>query len=196
MRDRATAPGTAAPEHRTIDDDPLAALRRRTRRLHAQLDRRLQLGPGPIDRQRYTAFLSVLATVFAPLDRELAVHFPAGSGFVPTPRSPYIRADLDALAAPHPPALEPLGLGSRAAAVGALYVAEGSRLGSDVLRRRLAAEPGRLPTAYLDLDGSEPALAFQRFLALSRLVLVDHETVAEACDGAEAVFRRLLAVAP
>ena len=75
------------------------------------------------------------------------------------PRSPALRADLDALGRP---LIEPAALAwdkKEAALWGAAYVLEGSRLGGAVLRKAVAAD---LPHAYL--SSTHPQGAWRNFL--------------------------------
>jgi heme oxygenase len=76
-----------------------------------------------------------------------------------TPRSPSLRADLEALARP---LIEPAALGwekTEVAQWGAAYVIEGSRLGGAVLRRAVGAGLSR---AYL--SSTHPQGAWRQFL--------------------------------
>jgi heme oxygenase len=134
----------------------LEELRSATREAHHALDQGLSLNADTITLPRYVAFLQGLWLVVEPLERRLN----SAAGARPA-RASALREDLAALGAT--PALGPAprlpALDSRAAALGASYVLEGSALGGAVLAREigrgLAFE--RPPLRYLTLYGERLA---------------------------------------
>lgn len=100
------------------------------------------------------------------------------------PRGALLAADLADLGEAAPPTL-PFALGSKAAAWGALYVSEGSRLGGAMLARAVAAG---LPSRYLaaaHLPGEWRAL---RSAIDAAAHAGGQAWLAEAQDGAAATF--------
>jgi len=95
------------------------------------------------DRASYGQFLTTHARVLPAVERALAA-CPA----LPTfgPRAALLRADLEALGLSIPQILAVADPQSEAAAFGALYVIEGSRLGGAMLAKQVAPP---LPRAYL-----------------------------------------------
>lgn len=99
-------------------------------------------------------------------------------------RSDAILTDLAALASPTP-AVEPLSLPDAAAAAGALYVIEGSRLGGRFLVRGVAAG---LPTGYL--GDEQPRGRWLALLTALERALPDASVRDRAITAARAVFAR------
>lgn len=75
---------------------------------------------------------------------------------------------------------------------GVAYVIEGSRLGGQVLYRRLAEALAPHPLAYLQGAGRDTGARWQEFLVALRQQLVTPAQVQAACDGAVAAFSLLL----
>ena len=91
----------------------------------------------------YGRFLTTHARVLPALERALA----ACEALPPfPPRTELLRADLDSLGLVMPDMMSVARPRSEAAAFGALYVIEGSRLGGAVLAKQV---PASLPRAYL-----------------------------------------------
>ena len=97
-------------------------------------------------------------------------------------RTPMLAADLTALGEVMPDPLSFTLPAGRAAALGALYVVEGSRLGGIMLSRRVA---DTLPGAYL---GAKHERGEWRALLMAIDTDVGEESVAEAIAGAHAAF--------
>jgi len=106
------------------------------------------------------------------------------SGLPPLrPRTPLLAADLAGLGLSMPAPLPFVLDGSRAAAFGAAYVVEGSRLGGGVLSR---AVPAGLPNAYLTathLPGE-----WRGFLAALDAAAENEAWIAEAIASGRATF--------
>lgn len=99
-------------------------------------------------------------------------------------RNALIRADIAALG-DTPPDPVPFPIASDAAAIGAAYVLEGSRLGGAVLARRIGEG---LPNGYLATP--LPAGAWRKFLEKLDSTLYEPSMVADAATAARAVFDR------
>ena len=115
------------------------------------------------DAKDYGDFLNIMAAAFGRVERWIEDRWHAASiNDRWSPRAPLALRDLEILerppVAPIEERFEPAGDG-KPEILGALYVLEGSRLGSRVLRKRVA--PG-LPTHFL--DDSEPPLAWRDLL--------------------------------
>lgn len=129
------------------DSPTRASLRAATAPAHARVDA-LFSGFDLSSRPGYARFLQAQAAALLPLERALAAGG-ALAGELAWParrRAPALLADLRAweLAVPAGEALAPIG--GPAAALGTLYVLEGSRLGAAVIRR---AVPAEFPGAFL-----------------------------------------------
>lgn len=75
---------------------------------------------------------------------------------------------------------------------GVAYVIEGSRLGGQVLYRRLKEALAPHPLAYLRGEGSATGARWTAFLAAMRAQVVSPEQVDRACTGAVQAFELLL----
>lgn len=164
------------------------ALRAATQSGHAQVDALLStLNLG--DRAEYGRFLAAQARAFLPveagLDRvDLAAVLPDWPG---RRRSEALVADMEDLGAPLPPASPAAAFGGVEAALGAIYVLEGSRLGGRVLARSVA--PG-LPRRFL--EAGDPA-HWRKLIAVLDATLVTEVQLAVAIEAARAVFARFAA---
>ncbi len=98
-------------------------------------------------------------------------------------RDALVRADLAALGIDPPAPLPPPALDGAAAAWGAAYVVEGSRLGGAMLARQVGTG---LPTSYL--AAPQPKGAWRGFLAALDEALVSEEQRAHATAAARATF--------
>ncbi len=121
-----------------------AALREATEAAHLRLHGLPEfhaLAEGRLDRPRYGALLARLLGFHAAMERRLAEAPPLdgfGIAIEERRRSPLLRADLAWLGAPEPAAEAPLPpFPTAAAAMGGLYVVEGSTLGGLHLARAL-----------------------------------------------------------
>lgn len=132
------------------------------------------------NRDSYATFLTAHAKALPAAEAILATT-PGLPAF--RPRTPLLAADLAALGIPMPTPL-PFSLpGGDAAAWGALYVVEGSRLGGTLLSRSVA---NGWPSAYLSakhLSGEWRAL-----LSAIDAAATDEAWTAQAIAGAKATF--------
>jgi len=147
---------------------------------------------GPLrDPRTYGRFLAAMEVLHAVVLRAAARRLPdeAVSG---------LAADLDRIArdradmasgAPEPRQVPHLHLSSEAAAMGALYVTEGARLGATVLRRQAVVALGTSPSwGGRFLAGGGGGARWKDLLdALERAVVTERD-VAQAVDGARAAF--------
>lgn len=146
------------------------AVRASTRVVHEELERRLDLESGAWTRDRYTAFLRATLAVVEPVEDRIA---PLIRPYVPasleSDGAARLRHDLAALGStstglpiPRLPRIE-----DAAAAFGAAYVLEGSRLGgriiADILESRL--DIGTRHLTYLRPPASQTATRWRTFLA-------------------------------
>ena len=79
-----------------------------------------------------------------------------------------------------------------ARAWGVAYVIEGSRLGGQVLYRRLAEPLAPHPLRYLQGAGGQTGARWRAFLESLRAALDTPARIQAACDGAAWAFERLL----
>jgi heme oxygenase (biliverdin-IX-beta and delta-forming) len=171
----------------------LTELRAATRDSHEALDERLVLQPGAVSLPRYAAFLRASLAVVEPVEARVAVWLGA-TDYVT--RAECLRADLASLGEPPHAShrgIEVPAIASRAAAMGAAYVLEGSTLGGLFLARTLdrgLALEGR-SIRYLTFRGERTKTCWREFLARieawSHTVAVEART--DACTTASALFR-------
>jgi heme oxygenase len=114
----------------------------------------------------------------------------------PRLRGARVRQDLDALGLARAPRAElPLALPSVAAALGSLYVLEGSALGAQVIAPRLARELGidaASGGAYFAGNGEATGAMWREFRELLEREVGDcAKARTEACDAAVATFDAL-----
>lgn len=174
--------------------DPRDALRRATAHLHAEVDASMPLArpnPSLADYQCHLALLAdwVDALRALPMDVERL-----------NDEARRVDADLDEcerlLNTPHrdqpqpppSPATAPGPFGW-----GVAYVIEGSRLGGQVMYRRLADALAPHSLAYLQGAGRDTGVRWSAFLAELRQQLRTDDDVRAACDGAAQAFALLLA---
>ena len=173
-------------------DDVLQGLRERTRAAHERLERRMAIfetmaEPGAARRLGPLYFdfhASAEAALAARLD-----DLP-GLDFERRRRAPRIAAELQGVGAPAPvirtkatasPSLE--------AALGFLYVVEGSSLGGRVIRREAARRGLDLTgLSFLDPYGRETGEMWRRFLRVLARHCRDRDAVSRAIAGAVAGF--------
>lgn len=161
-----------------------AALRSGTAPDHERLDglfERFDL----TDPAGYRAFLTAHAAALPAVEQALdAAGFDALlSDWPERRRGAAIAADLAAIDTPLPPPLPFAAIGTPAAAWGAAYVVEGSRLGGKMLSQRVAEG---LPKAYLATP--QPAGAWRKFLEKLDNALQTPQEIAAATASARAVF--------
>lgn len=127
----------------------LELLRKETRRLHEETERAMDLPSRLSSESAYADLLSRLYAVVAPLEHGLdALRLPSALGLDLERRrkAHLLRADLlalgrDAVPRPAPPPRLP----DTDAAMGCLYVLEGSTLGGQIIRRQVQARLGLGP---------------------------------------------------
>ena len=137
------------------------------------------------DRAGYVRFLMAHAAALPAAEDALAIRdLPPWRR-----RTPVLAADLALLGAVMPEPLPFTVPAGRAAALGALYVVEGSRLGGVLLARRVAAD---LPAAYL---GAKHRRGEWRDLLTAIDTQVGEDAIAEAVAGAHAAFALYAAAA-
>lgn len=193
----ATASAASAPEGAALD--PRDALRQATSHLHAAVDAGMPLsGPAPslADYHAHLCLLRdwvqalrVLPGVVPRLDAEaaaLAVDI-ADCERLRASASPAPRVALDVPFSSTAPAAE-----RDARAWGVAYVIEGSRLGGQVLYRRLAEPLAPHPLRYLQGAGAQTGAHWRAFLESLRAALDTPVRIQAACDGAAWAFERLL----
>jgi heme oxygenase len=139
----------------------------------------------------YRRFLRAHARAFLPVEAALEA---AGIGrlvddWPQRRRSALIVADLTALGEPVP-ATTPMTITGDAAAWGALYVLEGSRLGGAMLARRIG---DGLPRGYL--GAAQSPGAWRKLLELLASSLYADDLIEAAVASAHAVFERFEAAA-
>ncbi|MBS0426261.1 MAG: biliverdin-producing heme oxygenase [Proteobacteria bacterium] len=187
-------PATDARRAPASAPDPRDALRRATAHLHAEVDASMPLArpnPSLADYRCHLALLAdwVDALRALPVDAERL-----------DDEARRVDADLAEcerlLSAPHrdqstsppSPATAPGPFGW-----GVAYVIEGSRLGGQVMYRRLADALAPHPLAYLQGAGRDTGARWSAFLAELRQQLRTDDDVRAACDGAVQAFALLLA---
>lgn len=170
-------------------------LRAATEALHAEADGlagRFTL----TDRRGYAAFLAWHARAMPGLEQGCAAALQAEWPDWPAhSRAAALEADLAVLGRPLPPALPAPAL-DRAAALGAAYVLEGSRLGNAMLLRavRAAADPALArATAYLSHRPEREDAGWPGFVARLEAALPDPALWPAAAGGACLAFNHVLA---
>ncbi len=192
MTEHATAP-TSSPDAGT---DPLARLRAATAQLHAELDAGLPLArdrAGPRDYQQHLALLRTWVGLLrdggarlALLDEEAAA---LDAELAECERVTGRRAPVIAVPAAAQPALEADG-----ADWGLAYVLQGSRLGGQVLYKRLAQAMAPLRLGYLQGAGGATGARWKAFVAQLKTELADQPARTEAAvQAARQAFELLLA---
>jgi heme oxygenase len=179
----------------SITVDPILQLRAATHRLHQTLDSGLPLaGPAP-GLMDYAQHLCVLRDWEAAISGWLRRTGADSDSLV------LIGLDLaDCAGADQPaalPALSPKAVhtrddGSLAFCWGIRYVLEGSRLGSQVLWRRLRERLAPHPLRYLSAS-SQARPGWPEIVATLRSQLAAEAALRAGCEGAEAAFELLLA---
>lgn len=194
-----TTPDTA------IDTDLLPRLRRCTSPLHDDIEALLQLeSPMPLDRygrilRGFHEFLQLWE-----LRVRHALPEPLRPWFDARVRAPLAARDIAALALPDDPALRAaaraaqhrLRLDSPAAAIGSLYVIEGSALGGQVLTPKLRALHGLTPErggAYFHGFGDRTGAMWREFRQLAQAEAGGSAASrTDACRAAVQTFKALI----
>lgn len=187
-------PATDARRTPASAPDPRDALRRATAHLHAEVDASMPLArpnPSLADYQRHLALLADWVDAL----RALPVHAERLDE-----EARRVDADLAEcerlLNAPRrAPAMAPPSQAMTPGPFGwgVAYVIEGSRLGGQVMYRRLADALAPHPLAYLQGAGRETGARWAAFLAELRQHLRTEADIAAACEGAVQAFALLLA---
>jgi heme oxygenase len=185
-------------EHDGPRIDAVAALRTATQALHEQLDHSLPLARADAHLADYAAHLTVLRdwqralapwlsraiidpTALALLEQDLS----------DCPAPVCALAALPALPLPDLTALRQVDDGRDGFCWGIAYVVEGSRLGGQVLYRRLSQQLAPHPLRYLGQRGRAGA-SWPETLACLRIHLDARPELESACHGAVAAFELLV----
>lgn len=163
--------------------DVRARLRAATNDNHRRVDE-IFSGFDLNDRDSYRRFLLAQAAAHLPLERALDAGFAERvlADWPERRRADRLRDDLAALALdePEPEAVRPLA--NDAAALGTLYVLEGSRLGAAYLRRSV---PPAFPQAYLEPGSSN---LWRGLIDVLERSLTSDTARQSAIDAAHAAF--------
>jgi heme oxygenase len=152
--------------------DLLTRLRRETAQAHARLERELDLLRAPASRRRFARLLGRFHGFHLVWEPVVARALRDDTFFAPRHRGDLLRTDLRALGldereiAALPACEAAAGLATtRAAAIGSLYVLEGSTLGGQVIGRALAGAPWLPPGGlrYFDPYGRETGTLWRQF---------------------------------
>jgi heme oxygenase len=174
-----------------------AALRDGTRAEHAALDA-AAAGLDLAQRGDMAAFLSMMAAGVAPVEQAIARGRPPAPDWPRRRRMPALRADLATLRRGAPPPIAVAIPQGPCAALGALYVLEGARVGGRMLARRAAqsADPAvRDATRFLN-DPRGPGLWRDFVAGLNALPpgAVDRDAAVGGARAAFDVFLRAAAL--
>jgi len=177
-------------------------LRTETAPAHARVEAAADLRALERSPAAYARFLTVLHTVYGPLEQRLesfAGWDELGLRLEPRRKAPLLAADLAALPSSATAGTVDLDLPlpeSFGESLGALYVLEGSTLGARVIARRLAAAPRPLPTRFVQAYGPRTGAMWRAFLhALHRHEARggDGDEVVRGAEGAFAGLERAFA---
>lgn len=175
--------------------DPRFVLREATAGLHAQVDALMPLAREAPTLADYRSHLALLARWLRQLPLDAALLRQEAEALAldlrECDRLLGVSASVPASAAPSEvpaPAAHPDGFGW-----GVRYVLEGSKLGGQVLFRRLAGALAPHPLGYLRGAGRDVGARWSAFLAELREHLVREEQLRAACEGAVHAFELLLA---
>ena len=134
----------------------LEQLRQHTRDGHDRLEAQLHLLDEALSATRYEALLVRFHAVWQGLEPRLASRLDRAF-WAPRRRLPWLDADLAALGLAPPAPVAAPELADEAAALGALYVVEGSTLGGRIILRhldRLGLQPATYFAGYGDATGA------------------------------------------
>jgi heme oxygenase len=184
--------------NRTIEADPLAALRLATASRHQELDSGLPIGAADASLEDYATHLAMLRAWLAPLQAWMA-GFGNGPQFDQTARLALIDQDLAEQGMPAAPAVpDALDAWPSAASPawrwGVCYVIEGSQLGGAVLYQRLHAQLAPHPLRYLKGLDAGPGPRWRTFMLALREHVRSPAEIDDACAGACAAFDSILAL--
>jgi len=163
-----------------------SSLRAATAAAHARVDRAFS----QFDwrrREGFARFLQAQATALLPLERALDLGGTAaglGIGWAARRRGSALLADLAALGVAAPEGERPAPIARPAAALGTIYVLEGSRLGGSLIKRSV---PPEFPAAFL---APGPEGGWRALLAVLERELADAAACDEAIGAACAAFDR------
>jgi heme oxygenase len=155
-----------------IASPALLALREATASAHETLEIEARIEPRLADRasraetvQAFHRFHAGLEPVSHPLVTGLNTD--VGGGFEPRSRADGIAQDLATLGVRVPAPARPVAPTTAGAALGWVYVAEGSMLGGRIIRRRLTAQGHDLEgLRFLDPYGEETGARWRAFMGL------------------------------
>ncbi len=165
----------------------LEQLRQHTRARHDRLEAQLSLLDETLSPARYAALLVRFHAVWQGLDPKLASLLDPAF-WTPRRRLPWLDADLAALRLAPPPAIAAPTLASEAAALGALYVVEGSTLGGRIILRHLH-HLGLQPATYFNGYGDATGPMWKAFV--TRLDAAPPATAPAILAGASLTFDHL-----
>lgn len=176
----------------------LAALRRRTGRAHAELERTLLVGAPGAGRAEYARHVAAMWGWMKPTEAALwDGAWPARLDVeVRARKTAWLETDIEAaradgLLGAGLAVADPVACASRAARFGTAYVVEGSMLGGAVLLQRFGERLAPWPARYLRGYGADGARRWRDFLAALDETLVTAGDVGEAADAAEEAFRSI-----
>lgn len=162
------------------------ALRTATSAEHERVDRLFST----LDLSRtgdYRRFLLAQATAYLPV--EAALDEAGAAAILPDwpgrRRGDLLRRDLHVLGAAEPEPVAALAFNTQAAALGGIYVLEGSRLGGALLKREI---PGEAPRQFL--DAPQPPGSWRKLLELLDASLYRTDLLEAATEAAKEVFQR------
>lgn len=173
--------------------DVHALLREATAPRHAAIDTLLALRH-PFGAAHYTCVLQGFGDFLSAWEPHMARALPPDwqTWFAASTRLHLVRQDLAAMGMPREPAAVTLEtVDTPAAALGSLYVLEGSALGGQFIAAAAGRQLGLTPdhgTAYFHGCGSGTATRWREFLARLAADLVSAEDREQAVQGATATF--------
>lgn len=174
--------------------DPVQALRLATRALHGELDQKLPLAREGANIADYAMHLCVLRDWQVALKPWLmrTGKMDSSLGLIAADLADCADSEFPQPATPDMAAVQNADDGSEAFCWGIAYVLEGSRLGGEVLYRRLQPRLKPHPLRYLGerAEGSQP---WPQFLATLRQKLAGGSASHAGCNGAVAAFQTLQA---
>ncbi len=174
--------------------EPLGALRRAVDDLHQAVDERSSLGTAGLDVHRYGSSLVALARVLPGVEQALVRY---GDGRFPfVPLTPLLVADVRSLGLEiddSAPSTESVGYDDVGSWWGAMYVLQGSRLGSTVIAERLTVELPDVPRSYFNAAATDARPAWAAYRVAARAAFDGGQAdLDRAVHSARAVFDALL----